>query len=509
MKRQFSYFVVSLCLSGAAMADVSLPALFSDGMVIQSGAKAPIWGTASAGENISIECQWLKEKVHVTADDRGRWHAVLQSPDSAGPFTIRIKGRNEVVISNVLCGQVWVCAGQSNMQMSLKRTEGAEKEIASSAQPQIRLFTVGMRISDERSSTCKGSWQECSAVSSAEFSAIGYYFARSLHARLNVPIGMIEVDWGGAPAESFVSMETLSGDPDLVWYVDRWKRWESEKPLAQEKYAAALARYEQASKDANDSGKPVTVKKPVQPRSLYCLERPFRRPSAIFNGMVSPVMGYAIKGVIWYQGESNKDKADTYEKLFSAVISDWRRGWGQGDFPFYYVQLAPFASKEDPEGRSLVQDAQLRAMKIPNTGIVSSLDVGDPANLHPVNKKPLGERLALWAMARTYGKADVICSGPLYKSVRVDGSRLVISFDNTGAGLTVGGSDRMPGNFTIAGEDKKFVPAKAKIEGDRVVVWNDSLEHPIAARYCWGPGDQATLFNKEGLPATVFRTDNW
>jgi sialate O-acetylesterase len=291
--------------------------------------------------------------------------------------------------------------------------------------------------------------------------------------------------------------------------MSRWRRWEDEKPAAEKEYKAALASYDKAARDANESGKAISIKKPQQPRSLYCLERPFRKPSAIFNAMVAPVIPYGIKGVIWYQGESNKDTAGGYQHLFASLIRDWRQRWKQGEYPFLFVQLAAFRSKEDPDGRARVQDAQRRTLEVSNTGMAVALDVGELENLHPLKKKPIGERLALCAFAKAYGSRDVVFSGPLYKAMKVEGDKIRLSFDNCGSGLIFRTNDSAACNFTVAGVDREFHAARAAIDGQSVLVSADAVKVPVAVRYCWTAGDEATLFNAEGLPAALFRTDEW
>jgi sialate O-acetylesterase len=488
--RSIPWLLCSFVLCAAhARADVKLPALISDGMVLQQGTSVPLWGWADEGEAVTVEFQ--KQKLTVTAKD-GKWMVRLKPLTAGGPFTLIISGKNKIEYKNVLVGEVWICSGQSNMQWQLRQTENAEAAIAAAKYPMIRLFTAPRLEVDAPVKDVKAEWKECSPETIAAFSAVGYYFGRDLHKSRNVPIGLINNAVGGSPAESWMNAGLLKGDAEYKQFIDDYSK-------RMEQYESALAKNREESEKARAEGRPA-------PRAPG---RPWM-PAGLYNGMLAPLTPYAIKGVIWYQGESNASRAYQYRRLFPAMIRNWRADWGQGDFPFLFVQLAAFGPNGQKLGESdwaELREAQLMTLSSsPNTGMAVAIDVGTYDDIHPRNKQPVGARLALAARAIAYGE-KIVHSGPVYQSMKIEGDKAILSFKHTGGGLEARGGELK--GFIMAGEDKVWREAKAEIKGDRVIVSSAEVTKPVAVRYAWMKYPTCNLFNKEGLPATPFRTDNW
>ena len=471
-QRGFLWFLACCALlaswSAAAVAAVKLPAIIGDNMVLQRGQPVPIWGWADKGEEVTVAV--AGQTLATKADDKGRWKVVLDKLDVGNPLTMTVKGSSgsTLTLKNILVGEVWVGSGQSNMEMDVRSSRNASQEIAAAKYPQVHLFTVTKKKAAEPQTDCTGQWAECSPNTVPGFSAAAYYFGRQLHKELNVPVGLIHSSWGGSGAGYWVSRKMLKSTPAL-------------KPLAE------------------------------------------GEASYMYNGMIAPLIPYAIRGVIWYQGEANVGAAYQYRTLFPALIADWRANWGQGDFPFGFVQIAPFAGYSDDWGMSPAACAELweaQAMTLtasPNTGMVVTTDLADvdrihPKNkdyvgIHPTNKQDVGRRLALWALAKVHGR-DLVYSGPMYKSMTVEGNRIRLRFDHVGGGLIA--SDGKPlTHFTIAGADKKFVPSVATIDGNELVVQSDRVAQPVAVRFAWRDDATPNFANKNGLPTSPFRTDAW
>jgi sialate O-acetylesterase len=471
-------------------------------MVLQRNMEVTIWGWAEPGERVCVGCDWQKDASYdCVTDGDGKWQVKVTTPKAGGPYTISVTGRNKLTLRNVLVGEVWVCSGQSNMKWRVKNSANPEREIASARHPNIRLFNVEETHAAAPQPDCEGSWAVCSPKMVEDFSAVAYYFGRSLHKELNVPIGLIETAWGGTLAEAWTRWEILVSDPDLKPITERfdeaWAKYlEAIKDYAQELTAWA-SQVELACEKA--APRPPEPKKPKSPEH-------HNAPSRLYNGMIAPLIPYGIRGAIWYQGESNVSRAYQYRKLFPAMIQNWRTDWGQGEFPFYYVQIAPW-KYNDKLAAAELRVAQLMAMAVPNTGMVVTTDIGDVQDIHPKNKQEVGRRLALWALAKTYGRDGVAYSGPIYRSMGVKGDKIRLSFDHTFGGLVA--KDGPLTHFEIAGTDKDFVEAKAVIDGDTVVVSSNKVAEPVAVRYGWSNTAQPNLFNDEGLPASPFRTDDW
>ncbi|MDQ6630409.1 MAG: sialate O-acetylesterase [Verrucomicrobiota bacterium] len=465
---------------------LKLPALFSDNMVLQQGMTVPIWGWADDGEKITVT--FRNQKVSAKAKD-GKWKLNLRNLKGGGPDVLTVAGKNKIQLTNVLVGEVWVCSGQSNMEFPLSRSFESKDDIANSANPMIHLFHVPKLKADAPVNDVKANWTECNPQTSASFSAVGYYFGRDLQKARKVPVGLIQSDWGGSPAEAWMSKNVLEKNP-------RYKSEILDAHLVTEKnYRDALVAFE---KNKSADGKKTAPKR-----------APWK-PSELYNGMIAPLIPYAIKGAIWYQGESNAPRAEQYRSLFPDLIRNWRRDWNEGDFTFLAVQLAPFKPIQPQPGESdwaELREAQLLATKIlPKVGMAVITDVGEEHDIHPTKKAPVGGRLAVAARGIAYGE-KIVFSGPIYKKMEIQNDKAIISFDHVGGGLeTRGGALK---GFSICGADKKFVWATAEIVGDTVVVSSPNVSKPVAVRYGWADFPVVNLWNKDGLPASPFRTDDF
>jgi sialate O-acetylesterase len=497
--------ILLLAGSGAALADIKLPAVIGDNMVLQQGGKVSIWGWAEPGEEVTVGVSWNNMKFAVTADKDGKWSFRMNPPKAGGPYEMTLTGKNTITIKNILVGEVWVCSGQSNMQMSVQSSANAEQEIAEAGYPKIRLFSVKLTVAEKPQSDCVGNWSECSPETVPNFSAVAYFFGRELHKQLDVPVGLIHTSWGGTPAEAWTRREVLEADADFVPIVKRYDDAVAKYPEAMKEYEQKLVEWKQAVEKAKAEGK----KSSQRPGAPFGPGNP-HSPAGLYNAMIAPLIPYGIAGAIWYQGESNAGRAYQYRTLFPAMIKNWRDDWGQGKFSFLFVQLANFMQTKPEPAESAwaeLREAQTMTLTLPNTGMAVIIDIGDAVDIHPKNKQDVGKRLALWAFANTYGK-KLVYSGPIYKSMKVDGNSIVLSFDHVGGGLVAKGGEELKG-FSIAGADHKFVWADAKIDGDTVVVSSDKVSEPAAVRYAWADNPVCNFYNKEDLPASPFRTDEW
>ncbi|VGO16524.1 hypothetical protein PDESU_05115 [Pontiella desulfatans] len=454
---------------------------FGSNMVLQRETDAAIWGKAKPGEKVTISVSWSKKGYETKADADGAWKTKVKTPKAGGPLSLSIQSGDETIeLSNVLAGEVWLCTGQSNMQWKM-RGFGVDhwKEDAETANyPNIRFCQVAQVIALEPQDSVKASWSVCNPASVYGFSAVGFFFGRELFEALNVPIGLISVNWGGSSAEAWTSREVLG--------------------KAFPEFNERMAEYPEMIDQTGLLYPPAQKPKGMNQRN----------PAVLFNGMIEPLVSFAIRGAIWYQGESNVKEPVQYRTLFPAMIKDWRNRWGIGDFPFYYVQIAPWAYKNEPIGVAFLREAQTLALAVPNTGMAVTMDVGDAGNIHPKKKKPVAHRLALLALAKDYGQSNLVCSGPLFKGCRIEGGQVRLAFDHVGGGLVSRDGEALT-HFTIAGKDKRFVDAEAVIDGDTVVVRAEGVSKPVAVRYGWGNADMPNLSNQEGLPAPSFRTDDW
>lgn len=469
----------SLCLSLVAVArpsraDVRLPHIFGNQMVLQRDLPVRFWGTADPGEKVTVTVE--KNQSSATADEKGKWHVELPAmAASEKPVAVKVTGKNTMELHDVLVGEVWVCSGQSNMQMSLGACHNAKKEIAESTHLQMRLFTVPMLASAKPVDDVNVYWQECTPYSSPPFSGVAYFFGRYLHEQLGVPVGLIDSSWGGTLIEPWTPPAGFNSVPAVTSILTKMQQDEAaKKPMIQ-------------IKNKYDRGQQI--------------------PTRLYNGMIHPLVPFAIRGAIWYQGESNNGQGMLYFEKMKALINGWRSVWNEGDFSFYYVQLAPYNYGPKNTGLPYIWEAQTAALSIPDTGMAVTNDIGNIKDIHPKDKQDVGKRLALWALAKNYGK-QIVYSGPLYKSMSVEGSSIRVKFDHVGGGLAARNGKPLDW-FTIAGEDKKFVDATAKIDGDSIVVSASQVASPVAVRFAWSQIAEPNLANIEGLPASAFRTDRW
>jgi sialate O-acetylesterase len=489
MRKNLWLFSAAVFLGSAfvSIADVKLPALFSDNMVLQRGRSVPVWGWADDGEKITVT--FRDQKVSTKAKD-GKWHLKLSSLKAGGPDVFRVTGKNSIELTNVLVGEVWIAGGQSNMEFPLQRSYEADKDIASSHNSMLRLFQVPNVRSDKPLDDVQANWKESSPETSPGFSAVAYYFGRDLQKTLGVPVGLIQSDWGGTPAEAWMSHEALEKN-------HRYQKEILDKyDDAKRNHLEALLKHEKAKAE-----KP--AKKINAPRAPW-------KPSELYNAMIAPLIPYAIEGAIWYQGENNAPRAELYRSVFPDMIRNWRNDWDQGKFPFLLVQLAPFKPIQDQPSESdwaELRDAQLHATKVlPKVGMAVITDVGEEHNIHPTKKEPVGARLALAARKIAYGE-DIVYSGPTFKKMKIKDGKAILSFDHVGSGLEARGGALK--GFAICGPDKKFVWATAEIDGNKVIVSSPNVEKPVAVRYGWADYPVVNLWNKDGLPASPFRTDDF
>ena len=637
-----AFLFISSCLSAASLkAEVKLPAILADNMVLQQRSNDPIWGWASPGEEVSVTGSWKGRPVSTKADAQGHWMVKINTPAAGGPYTLTVKGTNTIVLHNIMIGEVWVCSGQSNMEMPVNGWGPSTpilhsaQEISAAQYPQIRLFTVKRAIALQPLDDCSGSWAACSPQTVGDFSATAYFFGKELYEKLHVPIGLIHTSWGGTPAEAWTDQQTLRklgdfndqldklnalgthADQEQKKYDQQLAQWNEQAKVVKEQYAAVSwddaswktmklpATWETAGLPnvdgivwfrkkislpaswagkalklslgpvddlditwfngtkvggireeghwsdnrlydipaalvkagdneiavqvtdlqgnggidgeaaqmkiypAEDSGEAISLAGDWRylvdlPKPVPAVTYNANSPSVLYNGMIAPIVPFALRGAIWYQGESNVGRAAQYEKLFPAMITNWRERWKQGNFPFYFVQIAPFTYGGDHMASAALRDAQRKSLSVPNTGMAVTLDIGNPTNIHPANKEEVGRRLSLWALANIYGK-KVAYSGPLYDHMQVKGNQLILSFKHADGGLVAKGSAL--DNFQVAGSEGHFVPAHATIRGEQLILQSDEVAQPAAARYDWSDTGEAQLFNKAGLPASSFSTE--
>ncbi len=448
-------------------ANIKLPSIFADNMVLQQNFEAPVWGWAEPGTEVVVSGNWSRMPARSTiADKNGNWMVKLKTIDAGGPYQLSI---NDIIIQNVMIGEVWICSGQSNMQWALSNTENAEQELMKSDLPSIRLFYVARDHADEPSKDCFGKWEICTEETAKTFSAVAYYFGKEILNALDVPVGLIHVSWGGSTAQAWTNYNILQSTPEGQFYIEKY----NEK---------------------------------IKNSAPGIVPRNHQSPAGLYNGMLKPLIPFGIRGAIWYQGESNTNEHSMYKNLMKTMIMSWRNEWSQDDFPFYFVQIAPFNYQKEFIGAAL-RDEQRRSLEISNTGMAVTMDIGNPDDIHPLNKKDVGKRLSLWALAKTYGIEDLVYSGPLYKSMQKEGKKIRVTFDHVDNGLICKGEELS--DFTIAGEDRKFHQAEAIIDKNTILVSSKEVKNPLAVRFAFNNGDEPNLFNKEGLPVSTFRTDDW
>ena len=452
-----------------ANAAIKLPALIGNNMVLQQNTVINVWGWADAGEKVTIQASWQNTPVTAITSADGKWKSTINTPQAGGPYKMVISGRDySISIENIMIGEVWVCSGQSNMDFTMRGLGGwkhykpeVREEVASGIYSGVRMFTVKKDTSAIPLENCSGSWIIPDTNTVNDFSAVAWFYGAYLNKQLGVPVGLIATAWGGTPAEVWTPVESIKAEPDLGFYLNHFN---------------------------GSQWWPGT-------------------PGVLYNAMIYPLINYPIKGAIWYQGESNKLDAKLYPELIKTMITSWRKAWNVGDFPFYYVQIAPY-TYDEPYSGALLREAQLKCLSIPNTGMAVTMDLVDNIrDIHPKNKLDVGKRLAFWSLKKTYGKKDVICSGPIFSEMQISGKNISLVFSHAEGGLKI--SKTTQNNFTIAGADRVFYPATVKVSGDKLVVSSSKVKKPVAVRYAFTNTSQATFFNGAGLPAPSFRTDNW
>lgn len=492
---------LSLVLSthSTVSAALKLSPVFGDSMVVQREQPIHVWGWTTPETEVRVKL--AGNSASGTADADGRFDVMLEPLPAGGPHELTIAADETRTFTDVLVGEVWLCSGQSNMAWTVSRSDDPDLELLTAKYPQIRLISVPQVAAQTPSNDFKGQWEACTADTVREFSAVGYFFGRQLHQTLDVPIGLIDNAWGGSAAEAWIAREDLEQAGQYTELLNKW-----DDLAANYDHAAAVAKWKERVKawEANKKGN-----KPRAPRNLL---QGNHRPANLFNGVLHPVLGYTIRGAIWYQGESNAGRAYQYRDLFPLMIQTWRTRWGQGDFPFYWVQLADFRREVPEPGDSSwaeLREAQTMTMsKLPNTGEAVIIDLGEADDIHPRNKQGVAKRLARWALANQYG-IDIRFRSPTYDSVSFDGGKATLTFAHVGGQLDTF-DVREPIGFTVAGADQKFVPATAKIlDAKTIEVWSDAVAEPVAVRYAWADNPVHNVQSVEGLPMTPFRTDDW
>ncbi len=504
-----SAFVLVLLLSVAAIGqDRLVPSnLFTDHMVLPLGRMCSVFGEAPPGEEITVSI--AKAQSSAKTDEQGRFRVVLPPQPPGGPHRLTISGAGSTkVIEDVHFGEVWICSGQSNMEWSVRASRDAEQEIAAANVPTIRLFTVPNRVAREPQTSVDGQWRVASPETVPEFSAVAWFFAKDVVGKTGLVVGLIDATWGGTPIEAWMRDEAFAPIPEADGLVARWKKAEGEfDPAAAKKtHDAALEKWNAEVAAAKQAGKP-EPEKPRPPRSPY--DSP-ARPGSLWNGMIAPLLPGAITGCIWYQGESNEQRAHQYRHLFSGMIRDWRIAFEQGDFPFLWVQLAGFRAPPKEPGESLwaeLREAQQFALHLPRTGQALAHDLGESNDIHPRNKQEVGARLAI-ARSRVMAESDNTASGPVVEWCDIAAPHAALLVRGATGGLRTK-RGMPPIGFTMAGVDRKFYPAQAEIQGSLIALHCDAVPHPVAVRYAWADHPETNLVDQDGLPLAPFRSDGW
>jgi sialate O-acetylesterase len=493
----------------AARAEVRLPKVFSSHMVLQQDKPLVVWGWADPNEKLAITLS--TGSLQAQANERGEWKAVLPAMKAGGPYTLTVSGSTKVQFEDVMIGEVWLCSGQSNMEMGIGAAKDAKEEIAAANYPGIRLLKVVKSWKPEPQSDIEGTWKACTPVTVAEggwggFSACGYYFGRELHKKLGVTIGLIDASWGGTRIESWTPPEGFAAVPVLK------KEYELVE-LGDPRTASHQQRLEQILKETEQwlaTARQALAKHAlVPPMPTYPAEllppHDVQHATALYNGMIHPVHPFALRGAIWYQGESNATEGMLYADRMKALIDGWRKVWGEGEFPFYFVQIAPYTYGFNPEVIGEFWEAQAAAQKVPNVGMAVITDIGNLKDIHPANKQEVGRRLALWALAKTYGDTKLVYSGPAFKAMTIEGDKIRLTFDHVAGGLASRDSKPLDWFEMIDADEGGFVKADARIDGEAVVLSAPEVKHPVAMRFAWSMLAEPNLMNAEGLPAGAFR----
>lgn len=460
--------IVLVTITSSLPAAIRLPSVIGNNMVLQRGEPVPVWGWETPGTKVKVTLG--NHGGTATAGADGRWQVYLPTLKAGGPHDLVIAGTDSVTVKNVLVGEVWFCSGQSNMEWRVRQSNNPGEELAAAKHPLIRHIKFPHRPADNpQADIPSGGWKVCSPETVGDFTAVGYFFGRHLHSELGVPIGLLGCNWGGTRIEPWTPPAGFRAIPKLSDIATKLNEFPSRR----------------GNGGINH-----------------------QTPLALYNGMVAPVLPYGIRGALWYQGESNNGEGMLYYEKMRALIGGWRSVWQKPNLPFYFVQLAPYRYGGDPTRLAGIWEAQLKTLAVPHTGMAVTVDIGNTRDIHPRNKQDVGKRLALWALAGTYGRKGTVYSGPLYKGMKISGGSIHVSFDHVGGGL-VSRDGKPLSHFQVAGKDKKFVVATAKIEGQAVVVSAGSVSQPVAVRFGWHQEAEPNLSNKNGLPASPFRSDSW
>ena len=487
------------CLT-AARAELQMSSIFGDGMVLQRDAPIHVWGWTEPAQNVTVTFAGATKETQ--ADESGKFSAHLSPFPAGGPHELEVRADEVRTFKDVLVGEVWLCSGQSNMQWAVSNSNDPELEAMTANFPNIRLITLPHVGTQEPQRVFEGAWTATNSATVRQFSAVGYFFGRTLHQALDVPVGLIDNAWGGSACEAWVRLDLLQQDTAFEPLLTRWQEIERTEPAEFAAFQEQLAEWQQ--RPENERGK-----RPQRPRQRLHGQH---RPANLYNGMIEPILGYTIKGAIWYQGESNADRAYQYRSLFPLMIRSWRQAWGQGEFPFYWVQLADFKQESvEPQESAWAElrEAQTMAMsELANTGEAVIIDLGEAKDIHPRNKQDVAKRLARWALANQYGRS-IHHRSPKFRSMQTVDGKAQLDFDHVGGGLSTFDVRELRG-FTIAGENQQFVHARARfVDQDTIEVWADDVRAPVAVRYAWADNPVCNVFSKEGLPLTPFRTDSW
>lgn len=497
-----SLIAAVLCLSGlVAHGTVTLAPLFRPHAVLQRDKPVPVWGTAAPGEAIRIE--FRGQKKDTVAGRNGEWRVTLDPmPASAEGAELSVYAHNVIRLPDVLVGDVWICAGQSNMDWTVAKSANARQEIAAANFPTLRQFKVAMAVADAPSSIADGQWEPARPDTVAQFGAVGYFFGRNLHTELGVPIGLINSSWSGTMIEAWVGADALASMSVKSAVKERWQKLVDTYPQRREKYLKAVEQWEKERAQASANGEQFARRRPGPAGGPGGPQM----PGGLYNGMVHPLTPFAVRGIVWYQGESNVARPAEYGELFTGLIRQWRHSFQQGDLPFLFVQLPNHAPANDPSQTqwAWLREAQATALKLPEVFMAVTIDLGEADNIHPLKKQPFGNRLAALAKAKVHGQ-PVPHSGPVFSHAVREGAKMRVHFTSASALRTKGPLTE----FVVAGSDRKFLPATARIDGDTIVVESENVLEPVAVRYAWRNFPEVHLFNADGFPAAPFRSDRW
>jgi len=495
--------VVAAASGNALHADVRLPAIIGNNMVVQADRPILIWGWAEPDEDVTVKL--AEASASTKADAAGKWKVELPArPASAQAIEMTVAGKSTLTISNILVGEVWLGSGQSNMEWTVANSVNGQQEVQAANHPEIRLFIVPKRLSALPIDDVQGAWAVCTPQTVPNSSGVLFFFGRELHKTLNVPVGLITDAWGGSRIEPWITAEEFSTRPELKAEFDAYNRQHADRTAARVNQLKVMRTWLDAADAAAAAGQefPDAPGFPPDPAAQ------FTSPVAMYNGMVHGVQPFVIRGVLWYQGESNRGQGMHYFDMMQGLIASWRKVWSQPELPFLFVQLAPYRYDNNETLLPEIWEAQTATLAVPHTGMAVTTDIATINDIHPQNKQDVGKRLSLWALANTYGKQGVVVSGPLYESMTIEGGKIRLKFQHIGGGLV--SRDGQPLSwFSLAGEDKQFHKAEAVIDGENVVVSSASVANPVAVRFGWNQIAEPNLSNKEGLPASPFRTDKW